>query len=511
MTTAPGAPIESTTKSSDGIGVANVRTATEVLDRSLVHGLALTGAVKWSVQLMTWVTTIIVARLLSPTDFGILSLGGVFLVLVSMLAESGIGSTLVAIPSMSSNQIFQLNGAALLLGLASFLVVTVAAVPLGMFYHSPVLPRLVLTMAVGLLIGSARTVPSALLQRDMRFARLAAIDAIQAVTQSALTLILALLGFRYWSLAIAGVAGTVVATALVVWSRSCRYRWPRVLDLRPVMGYTREVLATRLLWYSYQNADFIVAGRRLGAEALGGYSYAWTLASIPVDKITALVGSITPSIFSAVQGDQTALRRYFLAITEGLSVLVFPLTTGLALTAREFVPIVFGARWVPMIVPLQLLAIYASIRAIVPPASNVLFVTGDTRFLLKQSAVAAVALPVAFLIGSQWGTFGIAVAWMVAHPLIVALPTFLKTRHRLGMSLGQYLGALRPASVGVTLLAVGVFATKALLTGRVSVLALLLLEALVGGTVYTAYVTIFHGPKIRAVRDLLQRGPISQT
>src|SRR6185437_3003357 len=103
------------------------------------------------------------------------------------------------------------------------------------------------------------------------------------------------------------------------------------------------------------------------------------------------MNSVTPPIFAAIQHDIPGLRRYFLTVNEGLAVFAFPLTVGIALVAQDLVPVVFGSRWLFMIAPLQILAIYSTIRVITPTASQALVVTGDTRYLMYLGAVAAVA------------------------------------------------------------------------------------------------------------------------
>jgi PST family polysaccharide transporter len=251
-----------------------------------------------------------------------------------------------------------------------------------------------------------------------------------------------------------------------------------------------------VFWYAYQNSDFIVAGKRLGSQALGAYSYAWTLASMPIDKITALVGSVTPPIFAAVQHEIPALRRYFLTVTEGLALFAFPLTLGLALVAQDVVPVVFGDRWLSMIPPLRVLAAYATIRAIATTTAQVLSVTGDTRFLMYMTAIGGIVLPTAFYIGSQWGTIGIATAWTIAHPLAVYFPSNARAFRRLDLPITGYLRALWPAVSGCLLMGGAVMlarATAPIGTGRGVLLAL---EVIVGAVVYAASIIIFHRERV---------------
>ena len=468
------------------------------LDRSFARGIAWLGGVKWIVQLLTWGTTIVVARILTPEDYGLLTMGAVLLAFITLLSESGIGITVVTVREITAQQIGQINGAAVLLGVTSFAAACLAAFPVSWFYRAPSLPPVIIALSFTLVFSAFRVVPGALLQRELRFPRLAVIDASQGLVQALTTVVLAVMGFRYWSLVLGAVFGAVVGTAATVAARPYQIRWPRWKTLRPVLPFTRNMLVGRLFWYTYQNSDFIVAGKRLGAQALGAYSYAWTLASMPVDKISSLLSSVTPPIFAAVQHDIPALRRYFLTVTEGLAVFAFPLTVGIALVANDLVPVVFGDRWLFMIAPLQVLATYATIRTITPTASQVLVVTGDTRFLMYMSGVAAIALPTAFYIGSRWGTIGIAIAWTVAHPATVYLPLNARLLRRLELPVRKYLRALWPAVSGCVTMAAAVVLARTLVPTVTVTGVRLALEVTAGALAYSGCLLLFHKDRVKA-------------
>jgi Membrane protein involved in the export of O-antigen and teichoic acid len=469
--------------------------AEATLDRSFARGLAWQGSVKWIVQLVTWATTIFVARILSPEDYGLLAMGSVLLAFIALLSESGIGMTIVAVRHITEEQIAQINGGAVLLGIASFTAACLAAFPVSWFYHSAALPPVIMAMSLTLIISAFRIVPGALLQRDLCFRRLAVLDAGQGLVQALTTVVFAMLGFRYWSLVLSALLGAAVGTAATVISRPYRLKFPQWKTLRPVLPFTRNLVVARLFWYAYENSDFIVAGKRLGSQALGAYSYAWTLASMPVDKVSALVSSVTPPIFAAVQHDLPALRRYFLMVTEGLAVAAFPLTLGLALVARDLVPVAFGDRWLFMTAPLQVLAAYSAVRTITPPVAQVLAVTGDTRFMMYVSALGALVLPTAFYIGSRWGTVGIAAAWAIAHPLAVYLPSNARAFQRLKLPIKDYLRALWPAVSGCLIMAAAVTLVRVSVP-MIPTAVRLGLEVLAGAIAYFSCLMLLHRQRV---------------
>ncbi len=325
--------------------VASPRAPGRSLDRALLHGLAWTGAAKWATQLVSWASTLIVARLLTPEDYGLVGMAGIYLGFITLLSEFGLGGAVVTLRELDGEQISQLNGLAVLFGVASFLASCAIAVPLGHFFRAPQLPLVVVVMSTTFVIAGFKTMPLALLQRDLRFKALALVEASQAVVLSVAMVAFAMLGFRYWTLVIGAILSVLIST-LALWSiRHTRLAWPRLASLRHAVAYSSHLIGTRLCWYAYSNADFAVAGRVLGKAALGVYDFGWTLANIPVDKVTALVGQVTPAFFSTVQTDIPALRRYFLHLTEGLAFVTVPIGLGLAVVGRDFVMVALGPKW----------------------------------------------------------------------------------------------------------------------------------------------------------------------
>ncbi len=148
------------------------------LDVALVRGIAWTGGVKWMSQVASWGSTLIVARLLSPEDYGLVGMATVYLGLVTMLSEFGIGAAVVRLRTLTHDQIAQINTLSVAFGLSAFALSWIAAGPLAAFFDAPQLQGVVLAMSATFIITSFRTVPYLLLRRDLTFKRLAFVDDI---------------------------------------------------------------------------------------------------------------------------------------------------------------------------------------------------------------------------------------------------------------------------------------------------------------------------------------------
>ena len=165
------------------------------LDGILVRGVAWTAAVKWLTQAFTWGTTIVVARLLLPSDYGLVGIAAIYVNLFTLFSEFGIGTAIVTLQDLSDNQVSQLNTLSLSLGVFGSIVSSLIAMPLGKFFHAPKLPLIVIVLSLGFTISGMRTVPYSLLQKELRFKLLAVFEGTQGVVQASITLLLAFLGF----------------------------------------------------------------------------------------------------------------------------------------------------------------------------------------------------------------------------------------------------------------------------------------------------------------------------
>jgi PST family polysaccharide transporter len=414
------------------------------LDRSLIRSIAWAAAAKWIVQIFSWITTIVVARLLSPDDYGLLGMAGVYLGAIRVLSEFGLAVTVVTFRDLSDEAIAQLNGLALLIGLTASAATMLAARPLAIFFNSDRLTLVVVALSFGFVLTAFKIVPAALLQRNLKFKLLATIEAAASAVLSVAMIVFAAVGFGYWTLVIGNLLSLAITSVAFYWRCPVAFRLPRWKELRGSMQFTRHQLTGNLLWYTYSNADFLIAGKVLGERMLGLYSLAWTLSKTVPEKITGLIIGVTPAYFSAIQDDLPQLRRYLVRITEAIAIVTFPALIGVALLADLLERVVLGSGWVGIAGPLRLLALYAALNSITPLFSRVLTARRQTRFLMWNGAAITVALITGFWLGSRWGVVGIAAAWLLIDPPMQML-ALLRTCRAIELSLAEYLRALWPA------------------------------------------------------------------
>jgi O-antigen/teichoic acid export membrane protein len=200
------------------------------MDQSLARSLAWRAVADWTSQILTWASLLIVVRLLTPADFGIVGMAVVLLPYLRFLAEFGIPRTVVTLRHLTEDQLAQLNSVAVLLSFGCFGVACLVAKPIEIFFRTPGLALVVIVTCLVLLPQGFRAVSDGLLAKEMRFPLLSLYEAIRSIIAAVVTLVMAYFGFGYWSL----VWGNVIATFL---------RCAMILRIRPV-GFAKPVMST---------------------------------------------------------------------------------------------------------------------------------------------------------------------------------------------------------------------------------------------------------------------------
>ncbi len=474
------------------------------LDRSLLQGIAWTGGIKWLTQVLSWASTLVVARLLTPADYGLVGMATVYLGLVQLVNEFGLTAAVIQRRDLDDDQIARIGGISALLG-GSFLALSIiVAGPVSRFFGEGAVRWIIIVLSLTFVTTGFQVLPRSLLTRDLEFRKIAWIDGLEAIILTVGTLLLAIFGFRYWALVLGAVFSKLVSTLIAVLTRPHYLAWPtRFRTIAGAVTFGWHLVVSRISWYIYSHADFTIVGRILGSAALGAYTFGWTIASIPVDRVTALIGGVTTGVFAAVQHDRQALRRYLLRLTEGLALITFPASIGLALVADEFVLVVLGENWRAAIMPLRLLALYGGYRSINSLFAQILIATGHSRRYMQFSILSAVVLVPIFLLGARWGTTGVALGWIVGYPLVV-IPFMLYTFRIIEMPLRPYLAALWPALSGVMVMAAVVLLFRQITPEPWPMAVSFVMHSVAGAITYGAMVYLAHGDRFRAFLGLLR-------
>jgi PST family polysaccharide transporter len=476
------------------------------LDAQFVGGLAWTAGAKWATQFVTWLSVLVAARLLSPADFGTVEMAGFVGNITNVLAEFGIGTAALQMRELSRRALAQLNTVAFLFSTLAFAVCAATAPLVAVFFRSPQLRLLIVVNSLAFFITAVQAVPLALLQRDMDYRRLSLAEAVQAVVQAVVLVCGAVAGLGYWSLVAAPMAGKAASAALTAFWKPVPYTLPHWKEVAAPMRFGLEVATSKLAWAIYSQSDGIIVGRLLGTSALGAYRIAIDLASAPAEKLGMLIMRVTGPLFARVQADLALVRRYFLFISDGLALSIFPLVFGLAMVAPEAVTGLLGPKWTLSIVPLQWLALYMALRTLNTLMTQVLTSLRFTNFLMWVSLFTFTVMPASFFFAAhtRWGTSAVAAAWIIMAPLTL-FPPAVKLFRAIHCGFREYLAVLAPALAGSAAMLCAVFLVRWALPAGWRPAWILAIEVAAGGAAYAGVLLGFYRPLVLRYVEFFQR------
>ena len=436
-----------------GLGSSPSRTA----EFELRHALLWLGSTTLIWQICSWFLTLLTARLLSPSDYGMLALAETAFPYLAIITNLGITTWAVQRRALERDDQEKVFAFSLALGVLSSSVFFAAAPRLAAFYHSPELAVVLQVLAPVFLLESISAVPKAMMRRQMRFKTIGLLQLWLGLTRSILQLALAFLGCGYGAL-VAGILllhGGDAILALYLQPIRCRPRFSLPL-VREILRYGIPATAAAVCQVVFSTADNVVVGRLFGAKTLGFYAMAFYLTDLPMSKINTVLRPVALTHLSRLQHSPPAVCREFLKLTQVALFLTLPVLTGLLLTSGEIVPLLLGNHWLPMVPMLQVLCAVGMLRALGDTISTLLLAIGRPRLQLKINLVTSILLPCSFYLAARgWGLAGIYFAWLSLFPMVL-LYSLREVRGASGLRLRDFFrNALAPASAtGVMALAV---------------------------------------------------------
>lgn len=393
------------------------------LRESAVRGGALFLAARLGTQLLQIAMTLVVVRLLQPTDYGLIATALAYIGLADILSEAGISRALVQKKELSENDLAQALTLTLLVAAVLYAILFSTAAPLGRHLGVPQFESLLKFCGAAVLLIPFGSVGAATLERKLRYGTQSVIITGSAFVQGVLVVTLALAGWGVWALAFGMFAARLVQATGTWWASGLRLRLALPgAECAGLIRFGMSITGASLLWFAYTNTDIAVISAMLGAAAAGAYSVALQVVMMPVDKVSGVVNHVSYSAYCRLQDDKPRMRDWFARLMVLRALVVMPVLIGVMLVAHDAVPLLLGEQWRPAIRLLQLLAPVACLVVVsssFPPLINAL---GHPEVVFKYTLANAIVMPLAFLAGCYMGgTRGVCLAWLVTFPLLLAM------------------------------------------------------------------------------------------
>lgn len=453
-------------------------------------------------QTIAWASTLAVIRILAPADYGVFAMTQAILAFLSFLNGYGFASSLIKDKDLDDRKISQ--GFGLLLTINALLaLVQIGLAPLAAaYYRQPIVTDLLRFQALIYLATPFIALPEALLVRNLDFRRPAYANLISTAVMAAVALSCALSGLGVWTLIWAPLSGFWTrAAALVVLSRFRVRPSFRFGGAGGMVNFGLLLLGSHFFWTVLTQADVFIGGRILPPHELGLYAEALFLTTIVAAKFVPPLNEVAFPAYSRMQDDPAALAAAFLKAVRVIMLATTPLYFGLAATAHPAVALLFGAKWLAMAPLVSILAFAMpayTLHILFAPALNAV---GAPQVNVRASICGAAIMPLAFLLGSQWGAVGLAWAWVLAFPLVPLL-TFLLARKRLGIDAAALGRAVSPALLASAAMLLVVRLTAGALVGLPS-WAQLGIEVAVGAAAYAAILWTLSREALHEVLELV--------
>jgi PST family polysaccharide transporter len=465
-----------------------------------------------SSKLLTLVATAILARLLTPAEFGIVGFATVAITYLSIAQDLGLAGALIyqrEKADRAAHVVFSWN---LVLGLGLFLVGVLTAPLAAQFFDEPEVASLMRVLSVTFLIAPLGSVHLILLQKELDFRRKMFPDVGSALVKGAASVALALAGFGVWALVLGHLAGVVVSVVLAWIVVKWRPRLAFDRDLtRSLLAFGLPLFLVDLIYVVTGNIDYLIVGRVLGAAALGIYTLAYRIPELLVLGVVSVLSRTMFPAFTKARDSIASLRRGFAASIRYVVIFTTPICVGLFVVAEPLVLVMLGPDWLEAVPVLRVLAAFAWVRSLMSNDGDVYKALGKPGFLARITGLRLVILVPALLIATPYGLVAVAIALLIATVLDKTLRIYLISR-QLEMRVTEVVAQFVPAVVAAVPLALVSVAMLYALDGA-GPLTRLVATSLAGAATYFGAIWLLERDALRRIVVLvrtprLEQGPV---
>jgi teichuronic acid exporter len=405
-------------------------------------------------QTLTLALSLLLARFLAPSDYGLVGMVLVFTNLLTTVQNLGISMAVIYFNDLESKLPTYYTATAAM-GVLLTAMMYGAAPWIAEFYKNPALIPIVRALSFVLLLGGLRSVSQAQLTKSFAFRKLTLLESFSGIAAAVVAIIMAANGFGPWSLVANLLLSATLITAFVIVQIPPRFTLR--IDgpvLRKILRYGLPTTGSNLLWKFYDNADYLVIGKLLGDGPLGIYTMAFRVATLVNEKISAIVTRVSFTAFAALKENRESGVSHWLSLTDKVSTINFALLALLAVLGEDLILVILGVKWMPAVLPMRILCLVGVMKTLSSITSNMLAANGRTKLVFGINVANTIILPISFLVACKLGGIvGVAIAWCLILPVTFGFMLYRATQ-MLEIPFSRYLGSLKfPAIIaGVCLL-----------------------------------------------------------
>ncbi len=477
------------------------------LTRLAYSGARWTAISSGMVTAIQFLQTLVLAKILSPEDFGLMAIVLLTLTFVQIYADMGISSALVHRQDATREQLSSLFWLNFLTGFLVFLVAVALSPVVAWVFGDPRLGSLTLCAALILLIWPIGGQFGLLLQKELAFRTLALCEIASMSLAAIVTIATAIDGYGPYSLVLGKLTGaglTAAVYSVIGWRRWRPALYFSLRDIRGYLSFGFYQLGQATLVFAANQIDQLYVGAVLGTQALGYYTFAWNLVLQPMMKLNFVLTRVAFPMFARIQLDNKRLQRGYLMLLWLLASINAPILIGCAATASLLVPTIFGSQWMPAVGIVQTLALVSLLISMTQPADAVMLATGRTDLAFKwRLSLFFPELAGICIGGFVAGVQGVALAKLFLNLVYWIAQYFFVLRTLIGSCLKEYVNTVGwPVAMAGVMGLVVLWRWPAAMMTDVSALVLAG-EIAFGAVVYCALWLLLQRSRIYQLREQL--------
>lgn len=427
----------------------------------------------------------VLARLLDPSDFGLVSVSNLIIAFFQIFSNLGFSNSIIYKQESDRNVLSTLYFLNLLVGFFIFVVIHLSSPFIISFYHEPKLDKVLNLSSYYFMIAYFGQLYMFLLEKELRFKSVAMLDIAGTVIGSAVTVTLAYNGYRELSLIIGSLVMQTVKSALQIIFGLSLFRPTWSFNLKEVKDHLRFGLYNMgdgFLGFIQFNADNIFIGGMLGVKMLGYYTIAYQLAIFPIAKLNPIILQVAYPILAKMKDNMADLKKSYLKILDFISYCNLPLLAGLFVTADSVVPLIYGPGWEKTIALIHIFVFVGIFTCLSHPLYTLVFTKGKPNLLFYLNlGTLIVKIPLVYVMGNYWGVTGIALAFLLTTAMNM-IANFAIAHSIIGDFVGDFMRDVAKPVI-FCLIMIGVIYTYKLFVGD-SGLVNTLIEVGLGGATY---------------------------
>lgn len=376
---------------------------TDSIKKQMVFGIFFTAIAKYSNLFISLIVTAILARILSPEEFGIVAIATVIIVFFNMLTEIGIGPAIIQNKELTKEDLSNIFSFTLWFGFILTFIFIILAKPISGYYNNPMLERISYFLSIAIFFNSSQIVPNALIYKDKEFKFIAIRSFSIQFIAGIIAVISVFLGFGIYALLINPILSSILLFIISYMKKPIKFRFFfKFKSLNKILSFSIYQFFFNLINYFSRNLDKLIIGRYLNMNALGYYEKSYRLMMLPLQTITQVVSPVMHPVFSEFQNDYKKLSDSYLKIVKLLAYVGFPLSVLLFFISKELVLLIFGMQWTKSVLSFQILSLSVGFQVILSTSGSIFQAANSTKTLFLSGLLSTILNVLAIVVGVFW-------------------------------------------------------------------------------------------------------------